>query len=299
MASNHHKIRKTGRNIVTYSFLIVWLIFALFPIYWVAIMSIKDVGSVYGTLPTYIPYIDFQPCFRAWARVIGGASVDGVRVVSPVLGRGARYLINSILVAGGSSVITVALGTLAGYALTRFKYRRISNDGIAFFILSQRIFPPVALAVPFFILFAWAGMVDELPSLIIVYSIMNMPIVTWIVKEFFNDIPKEIEEAAMVDGSSRWNTLLKIFIPLAIPGVAVAFLFSFVFAWNEFLLALVLTFENNTLPVTMSGMWNVRGPRYWDIAANAMVIMLPPLVVTILANKYIIKGLSLGAVDGG
>jgi multiple sugar transport system permease protein len=159
------------------------------------------------------------------------------------------------------------------------------------------MFPPVALAMPFFLLFTWARLIDKLPSLIIVYSIMNLPIVTWIVKEFFADIPVDLEEAALVDGCSRWRALVTIIIPLAVPGIAVAFVFSFIFAWNELLIALSITFQHaKTLPVGMAGLTTLRGPQYWDIAANALFIMMPPLLVTIFANRYIIRGLSLGAV---
>jgi multiple sugar transport system permease protein len=110
-------------------------------------------------------------------------------------------------------------------------------------------------------------------------------------------VPKELEEAAMVDGATRWRALFRIIIPMAVPGIAVAFLFSFIFCWNEFLIALTLTFKDaKTLPVGMAGLTTLRGPLYWDIAVNAIVIMIPPLIVTIFANKYIIRGLALGAV---
>ncbi|WP_369019256.1 carbohydrate ABC transporter permease [Thermatribacter velox] len=159
------------------------------------------------------------------------------------------------------------------------------------------MFPPVALAMPFFILFNVLQLLDNVLSLIIVYSVMNLPIVTWIVKEFFSDLPKELEEAALVDGCSRWKALFTILMPLAIPGIAVSFLFSFIFSWNEFLIALTLTFENaKTLPLQMAGLTTLRGPQYWDIAASSLVIMIPPLLVTIFANRYIIRGLTFGAV---
>ncbi|HSV30693.1 MAG TPA: carbohydrate ABC transporter permease [Atribacteraceae bacterium] len=163
--------------------------------------------------------------------------------------------------------------------------------------MSQRMFPPVALAMPFFLLFTTVGLMDRVVSLILVYSVMNLPLITWIVKEFFADLPKELEESALVDGCSRWKALYKVVIPLSIPGIAVSFLFSFIFAWNEFLIALTLTFQSaKTLPIQMAGLTTLRGPQYWDIAASSMVIMIPPLVITLLANRYIIRGLSLGAV---
>jgi len=294
----YFKVPTLSRKIVIYLILILWFLFAIFPIYWALTMSFKDSPSVYGKKPTYLPFVDFKPTRKAWTHLIG-KSLPGEDefVQMPVLGENLRYLRNSIVVALCSSVLTVIFGVMAGYGLTRFEYRRWKNDDISFFILSQRMFPPVALAMPFFLLFTWVRLIDKLPSLIIVYAIMNMPIVTWIVKEFFTDVPRELEEAAMVDGATRWRALFKIIIPMAVPGIAVAFLFSFIFCWNEFLIALTLTFKNaKTLPVGMSGLTTLRGPLYWDIAANALVIMIPPLIVTVFANKYIIRGLALGAV---
>jgi multiple sugar transport system permease protein len=298
MANSYFRVPTVSRKIIVYLILIIWFMFAVFPIYWVVTMSFKDTPAVYGAKPTYFPFIDFKPSIKAWIHLVG-KSVEGEAefMAMPVLGEKGRYLKNSLVVAFGSSVLTVIFGVMAGYALTRFEYKKWKNDDIGFFILSQRMFPPVALAMPFFLLFTWVRLIDKLPSLIIVYTIMNMPIVTWIVKEFFEDVPKELEEASMVDGCTRWGALIRVMIPLAVPGIAVAFLFSFIFSWNEFLIALSITFKNaKTLPVGMSGLTTLRGPLYWDIAANALIIMIPPLIVTIFANKYIIRGLALGAV---
>jgi multiple sugar transport system permease protein len=298
MSSTYFKVPKLSNKIVIYLILIFWFVFATFPIYWAVTMSFKDSPAVYGKKPTYFPFIDFKPTRKAWVHLVGKPLPGEAEFIQmPVLGERMRYMKNSIIVAFSSSILTVILGVMAGYALTRFEYTKWKNDDISFFILSQRMFPPVALAMPFFLLFTWVRLVDRLPSLIIVYAIMNMPIVTWIVKEFFTDVPKELEEAAMVDGATRWRALFRIIIPMAVPGIAVAFLFSFIFCWNEFLIALTLTFKTaKTLPVGMAGLTTLRGPLYWDIAANSLVIMIPPLIVTIFANKYIIRGLALGAV---
>jgi multiple sugar transport system permease protein len=298
MSSTYFKVPKLSNKIAIYLILILWFIFATFPIYWAVTMSFKDSPHVYGKRPTYMPFVDFKPTVKAWVHLVG-KSLPGEDefIQMPVLGEKMRYMKNSIIVALSSSIITVIFGIMAGYGLTRFEYRKWKNDDISFFILSQRMFPPVALAMPFFLLFTWVRLIDKLPSLIVVYAIMNMPIVTWIVKEFFTDVPKELEEAAMVDGATRWRALFRIIIPMAVPGIAVAFLFSFIFCWNEFLIALTLTFKTaKTLPVGMAGLTTLRGPLYWDIAANSLVIMIPPLIVTIFANKYIIRGLALGAV---
>lgn len=298
MANIYFKVQSLFTKILIYFVLILWFLFTIFPIYYTIITSFKEHETVYSHVPRFFPFFDFKPSNLGWIHLIGRtAPGEPEYQVMKVLGERAIYLRNSILVALGSSVIAITLGLLAGYALTRFTYRRWKNDDIAFFILSQRMFPPVALAMPFFILFNTLGLLDNVVSLIIVYSIMNLPLITWIVREFMLDIPKELEEAALVDGCSRLKALRKIIIPLAIPGIAVAFLFSFVFSWNEFLIALTLTFENaKTLPLQMAGLTTLRGPQYWDIAANSLVIIIPPLIVTIFANKYIIRGLSLGAV---
>jgi len=298
MSSPYFKVQSLPRKIGVYIILILWFVFAIFPIYWAITMSFKDAPAVYGKTPTYLPFVDFKPTKKAWMHLVGKAVGGEAEFIQmPVLGEKLRYLRNSIVVAFGSSILTVILGVMAGYGLTRYEYKRWKNDDISFFILSQRMFPPVALAMPFFLLFTWVRLIDRLPSLIIVYAIMNMPIVTWIVKEFFSDVPKELEEAALVDGCTRWKALYRIIIPMAVPGIAVAFLFSFIFCWNEFLIALTLTFKTaKTLPVGMAGLTTLRGPLYWDIAANSLVIMIPPLIVTVFANKYIIRGLALGAV---
>ena len=298
MANSYFRVPKTSSKALIYLALVLWFLFTIFPIYWVITMSFKTSATTYTKIPRFIPFIDFSPSVLGWKHLVGITEKGEAEFMIMLgLGPNASFLRNSLIVALGSSAITLVLGIMAGYALTRYTYRKWKNDDISFFILSQRMFPPVALAMPFFLLFTWVRLIDKLPSLILVYSVMNLPIVTWIVKEFFTDIPKELEEAAMVDGCSRWQALIKVVIPMAVPGIAVAFLFSFIFAWNEFLIALSITFKNaKTLPVGMAGLTTLRGPQYWDIAANALVIMIPPLLVTIFANRYIIRGLALGAV---
>jgi multiple sugar transport system permease protein len=217
MSSTYFKVPKLSNKIVVYLILIFWFIFAIFPIYWAITMSFKDSPHVYGKRPTYMPFVDFKPTVKAWVHLVGKSLPGEDQFIQmPVLGEKMRYMTNSIIVALSSSIITVIFGVMAGYALTRFEYTKWKNDDISFFILSQRMFPPVALAMPFFLLFTWVRLIDKLPSLIIVYAIMNMPIVTWIVKEFFTDVPKELEEAAMVDGATRWKALFRIIIPMAV-----------------------------------------------------------------------------------
>jgi multiple sugar transport system permease protein len=127
---------------------------------------------------------------------------------------------------------------------------------------------------------------------------MNLPLVVWLLRDYFTDLPVEIEEAALVDGDSRYGAFFRIILPLAAPGLVVAFLFAFVFSWNDFLFALTLTVQNaKTLPLQLAGNVTLRGPRYWDIAAQGLVVMLPPLIIALLAGRYIVRGLTLGAIN--
>ncbi len=275
-----------------YTILILWALITLFPIYWTLITSVKTPDAVYRSTPAFLPFIDYTPSlvpflsifFSGYGYETGGLTDVGL------------LLRNSLIASLGSGVLASIIGCMAAYALSRFRYQRWNNENIMFFIISQRMMPPVALAVPYFVLFNFLGALDSPFTLLIVYTAMNLPIVVWLLRDYFADIPIDIEESALVDGCSRIGAFWRIAMPLVLPGLVVAFLFAFVFAWNEFLFALTLTFNNKTLPVQLAGNVTLRGPRYWDIAAQGAVVMLPPLFVALLAGRYIIRGLTFGAV---
>jgi multiple sugar transport system permease protein len=277
---------RIGRALV-YIVLITWLVFTLFPLYFSIITSIKSPNEVYSPTPLFLPFIDFSPNLDSWTgmfKEVGG-------------GRLLFIAKNSLVAALGSAVGATLLGALAAYGLARFQFKSWKNEDIGFFFISQRMFPPIALAVPYFILFNWLHMLDRLPTLILIYTAMNTPLVVWLLWDFFKDLPVEIEEAALVDGCSRLGAFFRIALPLALPGIVVAFLFSFVFAWNEFLFALTLTFDDaKTLPFQIAGNVTNTGPRYWDLAAQGTFVLLPPLLIALVAGRYIVRGLTLGAV---
>jgi multiple sugar transport system permease protein len=273
--------------------LALWSVFTLFPIYWTVVTAFKSPREVTGGKPTFIPWVDFQPTLDPFRGIFGAG--EGYAVANmgdvPVLMR------NSFMAAGGSGLLAILLGTSAAYALSRFRFQRWKNDDIAFWIISQRMFPPIALVVPFFVLFNALEILDNVGTLILVYTAMNLPLVVWLLRDYFRDLPIELEEASMVDGTTRLGAFFRIALPLTLPGLVVAFLFAFVFAWNEFLFASTLTFDKaKTLPVQIAGNVTTTGPRYWDIAAQALVVMVPPLIVALLAGRYIVRGLTLGAV---
>lgn len=278
---------------ISYVVLVVFALFTLFPLYWTVITSIKPQAVVSAPTPTFIPWLQFQPTLQPFQDIFGGG--EGYSVNS--MGDVNRLFRNSFSAAFFSALIAVVLGAMAAYALSRFRYRRWRNNDIAFWFISQRMMPPIALVVPYFILFGRFSLLDHVSTLIVVYAAMNLPLVIWLLRDYFQDLPIEIEEASMVDGSSRYGAFFRIALPLAVPGLVVAFLFAFVFAWNEFLFGLTLTIDQGkTLPVQLAGNVTLRGPRYWDIAAQGLLVMLPPLLIALLVGRYIVRGLTLGAV---
>lgn len=289
------RARNRGLQVILTLVLVVYTLFALFPIYWTIITAFKTQKAVSAPKPSFVPWVDFQPTLKPFLDIFVPSQGQGYGVS----GMGAIGLLmrNSFGAAFFSALFSVTLGAMAAYALSRFRYKRWKNEDIAFWFVSQRMLPPIALVVPYFLFFGRIGMLDKLPTLIIVYTAMNLPLVIWLLRDYFTDLPLEIEEAAMVDGASRYEAFLRIVLPLALPGLVVAFLFAFVFSWNEFMFALTLTVQNaKTLPLQLAGNVTLRGPRYWDIAAQGMVVMLPPLLIAIVAGRYMVRGLTLGAV---
>jgi multiple sugar transport system permease protein len=279
---------------VVFAFVLaIWTVFAIFPIYWTFITAFKSPKEVTGGKPTFIPWVDFEPTLDPLRGIFG----SGEGFATANMGDVPLLMRNSLTAAAGSALLAVLLGTTAAYALSRFRFRRWKNEDIAFWVISQRMFPPIAVVVPFFILFNRLDVLDSIFSLILVYTAVNLPLVVWLLRDYFRDLPIELEEASMVDGSTRFGAFFRIALPLTLPGLVVAFLFAFVFAWNEFLLASTLTFSDaKTLPVQIASNVTTTGPRYWDIAAQGLVVMVPPLIVALLAGRYIIRGLTLGAV---
>ena len=278
---------------VSYIVLVAWGLFTLFPLYWTVVTSIKPQSAVTAQAPTFIPWVQFEPTLQPFRDIFDEGEGYGVSGMGDV----TKLFWNSFASAFFSALFAVVLGAMAAYALSRFRYRRWKNNDIAFWFISQRMMPPIALVVPYFILFGRVGLLDQLPVLIAVYTAMNLPLVIWLLRDYFQDLPIEIEEASMVDGSSRFGAFFRIALPLAVPGIVVAFLFAFVFAWNEFLFGLTLTIDDaKTLPVQLAGNVTLRGPRYWDIAAQGLVVMLPPLLIALLVGRYIVRGLTLGAI---
>lgn len=283
--------RPLWQSLILYGIVIFWCFIVLFPFYWLATTSVKRPIDV-SRGPNYIPYVDFDPIPDHWEVMFGEQSEATV-----------RHFKNSFIAAIGSTILSVIIGAMAGYGLSRFKYYWSilgwDNDSIAFWIISQRFLPPAIFIVPFLLLYNALNMVDTYQGLIIAYTMFNIPFAVWIMRDFFNGLPVDLEESARVDGATRLQAFYKIVLPLSAPGLVAVAIFSFVFAWNEYLFALMLTnFNAITMPVLIAGQNNTRGIEWWFISALTLTAVVPVVIMGLFLERFITRGLTAGAVKG-
>lgn len=278
--------REIAKSVVAYTLVTIAAAVSVFPVYWAITMSLRPTLLTFSMPPVFI----FRPTLEHYK----AALIPGYGNVSFQL---SRYLLNSIVVSLVTIGLTIVAGSLAAYALSRFRFR--GKNGIAFFILATRMLPPVGTIIPIFLVMLRLNLLDTRISLILAYTALNIPLVTWMLRSFFDEIPVELEEAALVDGCSRGSALLKVVLPLVAPGMAATSVFAFLLSWNEFPLALVLTNRDAmTLPLLAMQFVSDEGI-YWGVmAATSTLILIPPIVFVLFAQKYMIRGMTLGAVKG-
>jgi len=272
-------------KILTYTLLVSWAMFALFPTYWTITTSFKEKLDVFLG-PKYVPWADFKPVLKWWKRIF---TVERSEVIRPFK--------NSIIIATISSLIAMLLGTMAAYGLTRFRFKlgRLGNQDILVWIISQRMMPPIVTVLALFLMFKIVSekyLIDSLLGMILVYSSFNLPIAVWVMRNFLSQIPLSIEEAAMVDGASRTQIFFRIIIPMTLPSLTATFLLCFIFAWNEFLFALLLTFSDaRTVPILIASQHFQRGPQWWDISALSTLAIAPVIIIALSLQRYLVRGL--------
>ncbi|MEZ5754616.1 MAG: carbohydrate ABC transporter permease [Paracoccaceae bacterium] len=294
-ADRRHRAKWWTSRIAIYGVLILWTVICLFPIYWTITTSFKMAPNVMkGNM---IPWVDYQPAWLGWRSL--GLSPDTSGNESTVRAEFMKRFVNSAVISVTSSALAVALGSLAAYGLSRFSYRFgfMKNSDISFFFLSQLILPPVVLALPFLVLYRELALLDTRVGLILLYTLSVLPIVIWIMRDQFGSIPTELEEAALVDGLSIWGAFATIILPIALPGMVAAFILSLVLTWNEYFFAALLTSTYaNTLPVMVASQTGSQGISWWSMAALSFAAILPLIVIGVVLEKYIIKGMAAGAV---
>jgi multiple sugar transport system permease protein len=285
--------RTAGRALI-YLALIVWAIIALFPLYWTFSTSMKLGRDV--TQGHLIPWLDFAPSWKGWQSL--GLSPDTIFATSNVRDEFLKRFVNSAIASLGGAALAVLLGSLAAYGLSRFDYKfgPWRNKDISFFFLSQLILPPVVLAMPFLVLYKALALLDTRIGLILIYTLMVLPIVIWVMRDQFDTIPNEIEQAALVDGCTIWGAFLRIVLPMALPGMVAAFILSVVLCWNEYFFASLLTgFDAQTLPVMVASQTGSQGINWWTMAALATAAIAPLILIGVFLERYIVMGLTAGA----
>jgi multiple sugar transport system permease protein len=267
----------------------------VFPIYWTFVTGFKEPRDAFTYPPKYLPYLQFKPSLYAWRDVglIKDPTQRGTHDPTSIL----NTLRNSVIIAIGSTTVSVVLGSLAAYGLARFEFRRWKNRDIAFFILSQRMLPPIVLVIPYFILYSRLGLIDTWHGMIIAHTVANLPFVVWIMRGFFRGIPRELEESARIDGCSYFQAFRKIVLPLSLPGLAATSAFTTIFSWNELLFAITLTFQRaQTFPTLVAGLTHGSAALWWDISAMSLLAIVPVFIFMVLFQRYIVAGLTLGAL---
>lgn len=290
-----NRLFRFGTRTLIYAVLSLWAFVCLLPIYWTLTTSFKTNKDVLQG--NTIPWWDYTPSWIGWRYL--GLSPDRIWIDSTQRDEFLMRIGNSLVVSVGGAGLALILGSLAAYGLVRFKYRFsfFRNDDISFFFLSQLFLPPVVIALPILVMYRSLSMLDTQIGLILIYALSVMPIVIWIMRDQFASIPVELEQAAMVDGCSIWGTFYRIVLPLAGPGMVAAFIISMVLCWNEYFLAALLTSSNaKTLPVMVASQNSAAGVSWANMAALAFASILPLIVVGLFLERYIVKGLTAGAV---
>jgi multiple sugar transport system permease protein len=280
-------IKKT----VSYLLVLVIVIVFLFPVYWTLLTSIKAKAELFDYPPRLIPS---EITLKNYEGVILGQKNDSV-----VMGEGGygKYLFNSVIVSVASCLICFVIGAFGAYGLVRVRMAKKRKDNLSFWILSTRMMPPVAAAIPFYIMFQNINLINSYWSIIISYITFNLPFVVWTLQGFFRDVPNEIYEAAKIDGAGSVLSFVKVILPLSAAGCIVTFIFTFIFSWNEFTFALVLSGEKTkTMPVAVASMWTGVASRWGEIATTGIVTIIPILILTFSIQKYFIKGMTFGAI---
>ena len=277
--------------------IIVWAaIFYLFPLYWLVLTSLKYPGDITGYPPVFLPShltIDnYRLLFGYEGPLWGVKKYVGRTFLAAVV----PYLKNSLIIGLSSSVVALFLGALLAYGIVRFK---VGGRNLYTWLLSLRMIPPVVVAIPLFTIFRTFRLINTLPSLIIAYLLMNIPFATLLLVGFLNDIPEEINDAALVDGCTSMGAFFKVILPLAAPGLVAVFIIAFLTCWNELLIASVLTTsaKAQTFPVYTTQFSQVeRGTAWGPAGAGGVISMIPMLAFAFYIQKYLARGLTMGAV---
>lgn len=274
------------KKVVIYLLIILFTAFFFFPVLWMIVTSIKYPRDIF-TLGI-IPFLQYQPTLQHWYSELVVVGAENFRA-----------LFNSTIIGVSSAAIATVLGILAGYSLARYEFKKWKNIDIITWFLSLRFLPAISVAIPFYAMIKSAGLLDTHIAVIILHSAFFLPYAVLVLRDAFKSLPREIEEAAMVDGASTMIIMWRIAVPLIAPAIAAVFILLFSFSWNEFLFAFLLTSKNAvTMPVHIAGSVTTIGVLFYTLSVRQLLAIIPPVILAMLIQKYIVSGLTLGAIKG-
>ncbi len=278
----------------------------MFPIFWWALTSIKPISAVFDK--DRVVFFDFVPTLINYAVTLFGRSRSQL-AIDDGLGMGVagaeaydsrQTLIDSLVISIGATTVTMLVAVLAGYALSRMQFK--GRDSYLNWVLGQRFMPPIAILIPLVTIYKGFGLRDTdsyymgYLGLILIYALVNLPIALLLLKSFFDDIPKDIDEAAMIDGATRWQSFRRIVLPMVKGGVAASAVLCFIFSWTEFLLSLFLTTDIRTVPVKIQTFVTSTGNEWGFIAALGTAAAIPSFIFILLVQRHLVRGLTLGSL---
>ncbi len=271
---------KKVSQITVYVLAALAVFLSIAPIIYLALTSFKEPELTFAIPPVW----NFTPTSQNYQEVLSSTNFD-------------KYFLNSVVTALSTTAIALVLGTLAAYGFSRFRFR--GDFWLRMSSLIPQMLPPIAIVVPLYVLFSRLDWIDTRQSLIISYLTFTVPLSIWMMIGFFDDVPVELEEAAMIDGCSRFGALMRASLPLALPGMAATAILAFLYCWNEFLYAVILTGrEARTLPVIITSFMTNKSVLWGRIAASGTLVLVPVLIFALIAQRYLVRGLARGAVKG-
>lgn len=267
------------KNVLIYLLILIFILWAVFPLFLTITTSIKTHNDAFSMPPKLF---SFEHTWLHYKEILQGTNI-------------VKTYFNSIIVTIFSVAISMVIGVPAAYAMARYRFR--GKNGFTFLLFLTRIFPPIALLVPIFIIWARVNLMDTLTGLMLIYVQINLSLVIWMLNSFFEDLPKTLEEAAMIDGCTRWGAFFRVLLPLAAPGLAATSVLVMIFSWNEFMFAFALTGRvARTAPVTIYNFMEFEEIQWGQLQAAGFLVTLPVLIFTLLVEKYLVKGLTSGSL---
>jgi multiple sugar transport system permease protein len=279
MSSKAFAYRRAAERRLIYALVIVLAAMIMLPFVWLVLMSFKTNDDIFSFPPKLLFAPTLQNYVGLWASSF-------------------RFsFLNSAIVSVTSTLLALLVGVPGAYALSRISLRQ--EKSLSLIILASRMAPPIAFTIPYFLAYRWMGLLDTRSGLILIYLTFNISLVVWLMRSFFDACPRSLEEAAWVDGATLWQGFIKIMLPISGPGVAATAILCFLYSWNDFFFALILTRNQAmTAPVAVVNFMNYEGWEWGKIAAGGTMVMLPVLIFSMLMRKFLIHGMTTGAVKG-